>query len=177
MRRRLACLSLLICLPAMAQIYKYTDANGNTAYSNQPPDGTRAESVELKPLNSIPTPPAPAASSPSAAAQPAPPAAAETFTYQELALTGLPEEGAIRANDGTFSIGVKIVPKLQPGHRLQLLVDGTPYGQPTNVPQLQVVNLDRGEHRFAVLVHDVRRVIQQSPTVTLTVLRAAAGRP
>ncbi|WP_353189078.1 DUF4124 domain-containing protein, partial [Pseudomonas sp.] len=37
---------LLIALPAAAQIYKYTDAAGNTAYSNQPPDGVKAEPVE-----------------------------------------------------------------------------------------------------------------------------------
>ena len=44
---------LLIALPAAAQIYKYTDANGNTAYSNQPPDGVKAQPVELPPLNSV----------------------------------------------------------------------------------------------------------------------------
>lgn len=99
------------------------------------------------------------------------------MAYEQLELTDLPNDAALRANDGTFYIGVRIKPRLQPDHRLQLLVDGKPYGQPTNVPRLQVVNIDRGEHRFAVLVHDARRIIQQSPTVTLTVLRAAAGRP
>ena len=44
---------LLIALPAAAQIYKYTDANGNTAYSNQPPDGVQAQPVELPPLNQV----------------------------------------------------------------------------------------------------------------------------
>ncbi|MCQ9424385.1 DUF4124 domain-containing protein [Pseudomonas sp. LJDD11] len=173
MRHSLVCLLLLVCLPAMAQIYKYTDANGNTAYSNQPPDGARAEPVELKPLNSIEPRPAAAPASPAPATQSAP----APVAYEQLELTDLPNDAALRANDGTFSIGVRIKPRLQPDHRLQLLVDGKPYGQPTNVPRLQVVNIDRGEHSFAVLVHDARRIIQQSPTVTLTVLRAAAGRP
>ncbi|WP_164444384.1 DUF4124 domain-containing protein, partial [Pseudomonas viridiflava] len=35
MRQSLICLFLLISLPAVAQIYKYTDANGNTAFSNE----------------------------------------------------------------------------------------------------------------------------------------------
>ncbi|MBF4211975.1 DUF4124 domain-containing protein, partial [Pseudomonas donghuensis] len=35
MRSLLLCLLVLIALPTAAQIYKYTDANGNTAYSNQ----------------------------------------------------------------------------------------------------------------------------------------------
>lgn len=173
MRHSLACLLLLVCLPAMAQIYKYTDANGNTAYSNQPPDGARTEVIELKPLNSIEPRATAAPANPAPASQVAP----APVAYEQLELTDLPNDAVLRANDGTFSIGVRIKPKLQKDHRFQLLVDGNPYGQPTNVPRLQVVNIERGEHSFAVLVHDARRIIQQSPTVTLTVQRAAAGRP
>lgn len=55
MRQSLALLLLMLALPAVAQIYKYTDANGNTAYSSQPPDGTKAETVELPPLNNVNT--------------------------------------------------------------------------------------------------------------------------
>lgn len=55
MRRSLICLLLFIALPAAAQIYKYTDANGNAAFSNQPPDGVKAKVVELPPLNSVDT--------------------------------------------------------------------------------------------------------------------------
>lgn len=171
MRRYLACLLLLICVPALAQIYKYTDANGNTAYSSQPPDGTRAETVELKPLNSIEAQP-PVAPPPS---QNAPQTPAQQASYDQLELTDLPADAIIRANDGTFTLSVRVQPRLQPGHRLQLLVDGEPYGQPSNLPRLQVVNIDRGEHRFAVLVHDARRIIQQSPEVTLSIMRAAVG--
>lgn len=171
MRRYLACLLLLICVPAMAQIYKYTDANGNTAFSNQPPDGTKAEAVELKPLNSV------EAQRPMAPVSEPTQNPADQPAYQRLELTDLPADAAVRANDGTFTLNVAVEPRLQPGHRLQLLVDGNPYGQPSNLPRLQVVNLERGEHSFAVLVHDARRVIQQSPNVTLSIMRVAAGRP
>lgn len=171
MRRYLACLLLLICVPAMAQIYKYTDANGNTAFSNQPPDGASAEAVELKPLNSI------EAQRPVAPASTATQNPAEQPAYQRLELTDLPGDATVRANDGTFTLNVAVEPRLQPGHRLQLLVDGNPYGQPSNLPRLQVVNLERGEHSFAVRVHDARGVIQQSPDVTLSIMRVAAGRP
>ncbi|GAB7528132.1 DUF4124 domain-containing protein [Pseudomonas sp. 3A(2025)] len=171
MRRYLACLLLLICVPAMAQIYKYTDANGNPAFSNQPPDGAKAEAVELKPLNSV------------EAQRPAAPVSnpvqnpAEQPVYQRLELTDLPGDATVRANDGTFTLNVAVEPRLQSGHRLQLLVDGSPYGQASNLPKLQVVNLARGEHSFAVVVQDARGVIQQSPNVTLSIMRVAAGRP
>lgn len=174
MRRSFACLLLLISLPVAAQIYKYTDANGNTAYSSQPPDGIKAETVELPPLNSI-EPAAPRAGS----VQSAPPAEPEQpqAAYSTLELTDLPTDEALRANNGTFTIGVRIEPRLRSGHLMQLLVDGNPYGQPTNIPRFQVINIDRGEHSFAVAVQDAQGILQQSPTLTLTVQRVHVNRP
>ncbi|KPC25170.1 Uncharacterized protein ABJ99_2317 [Pseudomonas syringae pv. cilantro] len=182
MRQSLICLLLLISLPAMAQIYKYTDANGNTAFSNQPPNGTKTEVVELPPLNSIETqtPSGPAVNSapPSAPAQaPAPAQSQPQTAYDVLELTDLPTDEALRANNGTFIIGVKVQPRLQQNHRLQLLLDGNLYGQPSNLPRFQVVNVDRGEHSFAVVVKDGERIIQQSETITLTVQRVHLGKP
>lgn len=175
MRQSLALVLLLLALPAVAQIYKYTDANGNTAYSNQPPNGTKAETVELPPLNSVNTvAPPPAAPSPS----PAPPQGQQnTAAYQVLALTDLPQEEALRANNGSFTVGVSIQPRLQSGHLLQLLVDGKPYGQPTNIPRLQVMELDRGEHSLSVQVLLGAQVVQQSQTINLTVQRVHVGKP
>lgn len=175
MRQSLALVLLLLALPAVAQIYKYTDANGNTAYSNQPPNGTKAETVELPPLNSVNTAaPLPAAPSPSPAQ---PQGQQNTAAYQVLALTDLPQEEALRANNGSFTVGVSIQPRLQSGHLLQLLVDGKPYGQPTNIPRLQVMELDRGEHSLSVQVLQGAQVIQQSQTINLTVQRVHVGKP
>ncbi len=175
MRQSLALVLLLFALPAVAQIYKYTDANGNTAYSNQPPNGTQAETVDLPPLNSVQT----------VAPAPAPPIPAQNQSepqqnaaaYQLLALTDVPDGDALRANNGTFTVGVAIQPRLQPGQLLQLILDGKPYGQPTNVPRLQLVELDRGEHSLAVQVLQGPDSIQQSQTVSLTVQRVHVGKP
>ena len=169
MRRRLLPLLLLICaLPVAAQIYKYTDANGNTAYSNQPPDGKASQTVELQPLNSIvrqqPIAPPPGQEPSNQATSAAP--------YSALELTDVPNDAAaLRANNGTFTVGVRIEPRLQNGHRLRLVLDGNAYGQLSNVPRLQLVNIDRGEHSLSVQVLDGERVVQQSPTVTFTVQR------
>ncbi|MGN8275440.1 DUF4124 domain-containing protein [Pseudomonas sp. SMN5] len=158
---------LLLSLPVAAQIYKYTDANGNTAYSNQPPQGVPAQTVELPPLNSIEHQP------PTDQGTPAPsPNPDETpDAYQTLALTDIPTEEALRANNGTFTVGVRIQPRLRSPHLFRLLLDGQPYGQPTNVPRLQLVNIDRGEHSLAVQVIDGDTLVQQSETVTFTVQR------
>ena len=157
---------LLIALPAAAQIYKYTDANGNTVYSDHSPDGVQAQPVELPPLNRVEpqtpsTPPAPE----TANREPA------RNDYDILELAGLPTEEALRANNGTFTVQVLIKPRLQPPHQLRLVLDDEPYGQPSNVPILQLVNVDRGEHRLAVQVIDGQTIIQQSPPVALSVQR------
>ena len=175
MRQSLALVLLLLALPAVAQIYKYTDANGNTAYTNQPPNGTKAETVSLPPLNSVDTtaapPPSPSpAPSQNQAQQPA-------AAYQRLELTDLPKDEALRANNGTFTVGVAIQPRLQPGHLLQLVVDGKAYGQPSNIPRFQVMELDRGEHSLSVQVLQGALVLQQSQTINLSVQRVHVGKP
>ena len=158
---------LLIALPAAAQIYKYTDAAGNTAYSNQPPDGVKAEAVELPPLNSIESP------IPTAPAQPSEANSGERSqsAYEVLELTNLPTTEALRANNGTFTVTVLIKPRLQGPHLFRLLLDDQPYGQPSNVPILQLINIDRGTHSLAVQVISGEEVVQQSPSVTFTVQR------
>ena len=165
MGRGLLLMLLLIALPAAAQIYKYIDADGNTAYSNQPPDGVTAQPVELPPLNSVEPQPPHTPSTEDTNNEPPPSA------YEVLQLTGLPTSEALRANNGTFTVSVLIKPRLQAPHLLRLLLDGQPYGQSSNVPILQLVNIDRGEHSLAVQVINGEKVLQQSPTVTLTVQR------
>lgn len=170
MRLITACLLCALALPAAAQIYKYTDADGNTVFTNQAPQGQNAEEVNLPPTNTVVVQPP---------SQPAPspkPAAAQS-AYSVLQLTDIPSDEAMRANNGTFSVGVKLEPRLKPGHLLRLLLDGQPYGQPSNVPRLQLVNLDRGEHSLAVEVLSGDQQIQQSATVTFTVQRISINSP
>lgn len=170
MRLLTACLLCTLALPAAAQIYKYTDSNGNTVFTNQPPEGQATESVELPPTNTAP-PQAPAGSpQPAGAEQNQPP-------YSRLALTDLPNDEALRANNGTFSVGVDIEPRLRAGHSFRLILDGKPYGQPSNVPRLQLTNIDRGEHSLAVEVRNGERQVQQSSPVSFTVQRISVNSP
>lgn len=169
---RLLVTSLLLCLalPASAQIYQYKDANGNTVYTNQPPQGQAVESVELPPTNSIEmqAPESPQSSTPNQLSGP---------IYNRLVLTDLPSEEALRANNGSFAVRVEIEPKLAQGHRLRLLLDGQPHGPASQSTQLQVSNADRGEHSLAVEVLSGDQSIQQSAAVTFTVQRVNTQSP
>lgn len=156
---------LLITLPATAQIHVYTDAHGNTAYSSRPPDGVESQVIEPAPLNTLAPPTSPTTAQ-------AAPRTENTHAYSTLELTGLPTHEALRANNGTFTVDVRIEPHLQEAHRLRLLLDGQPYGQPSNVPRLQLVNIDRGEHSLAVQVLAGDTPVQQSPAITFSLQRA-----
>lgn len=176
--RSLVISSLLVCLSmscagsAVAQIYKSTDAQGNPVFSNQPPtDGKAAQTVDLPPVNSI---------------QPVKPAAENTYQtntaanagkpYSLLELTGLPNDEALRANNGSFGLGVNIKPDLRPGHKYRLVIDGEPYGQMLGAPPLPVAELDRGSHTIAVdVINSDGQTIQESAPVSIDLQRVHWG--
>lgn len=165
MRKLVCSLLVLACLPAGAEIYKYTDERGNTVFTNQPPSGVSSQPIHLPPANTIQ-----GADSLDAATPSSEPSSA-TAPYQHLTLSNLPDDEAMRANNGSFSVEVRLMPPLQPSHQLQLLVDGQPHGNATHSLRLPAQNLDRGEHSLAVQVISGQDVIQQSDSVSVNVQR------
>lgn len=175
MRLVLATIMLAAALPVTAQIYQYTDAKGNLVYTDRPPLGADANSVELQTINSLP-------SSTNRATNRQPEtdnsdASDQAGPYSQLQLTGLPDAEALRANNGNFTIQVTIIPDLVSPHRLQLLVDGQAYGTASAATSIQVTNLARGEHRLAVQVLAGEQVLQRSDEQTLSVQRVHTGSP
>ncbi|KIZ52306.1 hypothetical protein UM91_03455 [Pseudomonas oryzihabitans] len=170
MPRLLACCLLCLACSAQAAIYKSVDAEGNTVFSDQP--SANAKPVQVAPTNTVDNPrPAPPIPSAPAATTPAGPA----FSRLEV---NVPDDEAIRANNGTFSVGVSLEPALGAGQALQLLVDGAPYGSPGQSTRFGVANLDRGEHRFAAQVLSGNgEVVQTSAEKTVTVQRISVNSP
>jgi hypothetical protein len=172
MRLIVTCLLAALALPASAEIYKYTDANGNTVFTNQPPQGSKAEAVTLPPVNTVQSPPPP--TMPGNA--PTGGAAAEQV-YSVLEIADLPDDEAVRANNGSFTVGVRIEPQLRIGDSLQLLLDGQPYGGLTTSVEFPLSEIERGEHSLSVQAFSGDRLIQQSPTVTFTAQRISTNSP
>lgn len=157
---RIALFSLLLVLmaPAMAQIYKYTDDKGNTVYTNQPPEGVSADTVDLPPANTVniktPEPPPPLPNEQSSQGQQQP--------YRSLSIGGIPDEQALRANNGTFVVNAQLDPPLRQGHQVRFLLDGEPQGKPSSGTVLQLNNVDRGTHVLEVEVLDGDQVVQRA---------------
>lgn len=166
MHRVLAFLLLALALPVSAQIYKYTDANGNTVFTNQPPSGIQSEEVKIQQPNTVrvsPSKPLDASTGDAAEQGPA---------YERLELADIPDDEALRANNGTFSVTIAIEPALRDGHALRLILDGQPYDEPSTSATRQLTNLDRGEHQLAVEVVDSQgQSIQTGAAATFTVQR------
>lgn len=176
MNRFLLSVLLVISLPVSAQIYRYTDANGNTVFTNQPPADLPSLEINLQQSNVIPAP-SNAANAANTTADDS--EAANTPPYSTLALSGIPnDDAAIRANNGDFTVTVQIEPPLAPNQSLRLLLDGQAYGQDSTNPQFQLVNIDRGEHSLVVAVVDQQgNVVQQSAPDTFTVQRISLHSP
>lgn len=167
----LIALFLLFTLPALAQVYQYTDAQGRNTYSTAPPAGLQSQSVHLPATNASRS-----FSGTKAALLPqaTPLHLAPPPTYDIFYLTNLQSGERLRANNGSFSVTVRIHPPLLEGHYLGLILDNEPYGALSKRQTLPLTHLDRGEHQLAVQVLENDRVVQQSPIVTFTLLRAHA---
>ncbi|MET1081144.1 MAG: DUF4124 domain-containing protein [Pseudomonas sp.] len=175
MRLTLTCLLLSLTLPASAAIYKYTDAKGNIVYTNQAPAGTASETVNLPTINTVEMK-APAADASDGAASKAAPDGGNG-PYESLKIGNLPSEEALRANNGTFSVTISAQPPLLPGHTFRVLLDGKPYGPPTSGTNLQLNQIDRGDHNLVVQVLSGDQVIQQGAPTPFTVQRVSTTPP
>lgn len=162
---------------ATAQIYSWTDAEGNRVYSDQPHSG--ATTVELAPTNVIPRTPTASAlhDDTNHNSQPA------EAVYQQLTISSPEHDSSIRSNEGDLTLTVITDPPLSGSHLLKISIDGVL--SQTGVPgtgaathQLTLHNVDRGSHELSAVVVDARGTeVQRSPSITLHLQRTSLNQP
>lgn len=163
MRLPALCLLLACALPASAEIYRSTDAQGNPVFSDRPLPG--ASRVELPADNRMDSPQTTAAPAPGSTEPKGAPA------YQQLRISQPAPDANLRSNDGSLSVSLSSQPALQPGHRYRLLLDGQAQGSSTS-PQFRLHNLDRGSHSLAAEIVDADgRVLARSPSQSVHLQR------
>lgn len=173
----LLCLCLLLAGPAGAQIYSWTDADGNRVYSDQPRPG--ASTIELKPTNVVEPTPAPPASSRGSTQGDRP----SGPVYQRLMITDPAHDTALRSNEGDLTLTVVTEPPLSGSHLLKVSIDGqlSQTGVPgsgAEVHQLTVHNIDRGSHEVAAVVVDARgQEVQRTAPITVHLQRTSLNQP
>lgn len=141
--RTLVLLLVAVSVPAAAEVYRWTDAQGVIHYTDQPP-AKDAKPVELPKLQTYRSAPAPA---PSAVAVPQPEAASAAPAVLQI-VSPQPEE-TIRDAEGRIPVAVSAT--LEPGEGLIFLLDGQPQGsEPTRALGTVFSGVERGQHEIAV---------------------------
>ena len=161
-------IAALCSFTAQAQIYKYTDKDGNVVFSDQPPSDSTQDTVEEVQLRETNTAPAP---------QVAPKAATTTENKPKkiaysTTITSPADGTTIPMGPGNFAVSARVTPALGPGERLQLLMDGTPVSEPKRAGNWQLSNVFRGEHKLVVERLDRSgKALDSSAATTVYVLR------
>jgi hypothetical protein len=149
--RSLSLVCLLIACVAHAEVYRYTDADGNVVFSDQPPptDSGNAETIQLRRPNSMPAPriqPRPLTVEPDTIAS-------GSADYSALSITSPPHNGTLRDNSGNLVVQVSLEPALADGHELAFFLDGVQIARGRGY-SASAANVDRGSHTLEAVVFD-----------------------
>jgi hypothetical protein len=144
-------LMLLLVGSAHAEVYKSTNADGETVYSD-----TRTQGAEVLKMPELPTYTPPPVAPPAAASTGS--VVKEADIYEDMVFVRPEDDATIRDNQGTINAELKLTPSLRSNskHRIQFYLDGDAYGKPGSSVRATMNNIDRGEHILTASVLDAR---------------------
>lgn len=171
---RVLCLLLLtLSLPAAAEVYRWTDANGVVHYGDKAPD-SKVRPAQLPQLQVIPGTPATKPAGTAAAnstAEPVPTAAAAE-EKPRLSISAPQPEQVIRDTSRQLSVRVDLLSPLPEGAGLVYYLDGVAQNaKPTQERGQLIGNVDRGSHLIDVGVVDRNgKLLVRTPPVIVHVM-------
>jgi hypothetical protein len=138
-----------LCIPAYAEIYRWTDESGNVVYSDQPRQG--AEAVKLPGITSYRGPAVPTSTRQGDNTQ----QEQQEFTkYSSFAISSPANDATIRENSGRLDVILSLTPDLEEGDSVvyelggnQFKVKGTSH---------TFTNVDRGTHTLKASIVDAQ---------------------
>ena len=140
------------------EIYKHVDQNGNTVFSDSPSKESSKVELQELPIINFPSPPA----------TEAPKREAKAFRYSTFKISSPKQDETIRDNNGTINVTMSVDPALKKGHRLQLLLDGSPSNASSTASTFKLENVDRGSHSLQANVFDKEnKLIQSTASITI----------
>lgn len=102
----------------------------------------------------------------------APPTTPQKLEQLKITLVSPKHDDTVRSNSGTIIIRSELNRKLAIGEQLQLMMDGRPYGAPTNQPVWELKNIERGTHTFTIQAIENGKLIASSSIITVHLHRA-----
>ncbi|MBD3646275.1 MAG: hypothetical protein HUJ31_02225, partial [Pseudomonadales bacterium] len=102
----------------------------------------------------------------------------DDFSYDKLAIVAPENNATVRSNPGDLEVRFQVSPNRQPGHTLQLLMDGEVYREIAGTGSVMLTNVDRGSHQIRLRAVDGEgKVLQEGPAVTMHLLRHSILHP
>lgn len=168
----IAVAALLCAGPAISQIYKTVDEEGNVVFTDIPPreDTEGAQQIVVETPNSFAI---------EEAIGPREEWVVESeegeeevaFSYKSLTIASPTSDESIRENAGNVSIVAVSNPSLQSGHRMRLVMDGAAIKEGSQT-RFDLENVDRGTHVIATeIVDDSGNVLIRSTDTTFHLQR------
>jgi hypothetical protein len=159
-------LSALMSLQASAEVFTYTDAQGNSVYTDQPrSNAKRVPIATSNRMSANPSAAAPISTAKKSVEQP-------PFHYDMLRILVPEPDATIRSSAGEIIVSVTSEPGLQRGHRYRLLLDGQATGEPGLSPVFPLTNIDRGSHNLSVEILDTEgRTVERTANQPFHMLR------
>lgn len=133
---------LFVMNPIYAAIYQWTDSHNNVHFSDSPQLG--AEEIKLAQRQRYSSPHQPVIPN----TEPIPLVMADKTTTTTIIQ---PEDKAtIRNASGVVSLIMAVNPKLKPGEKLQVVLNGSPVGEPKASTAITLTSIHRGQHVLLV---------------------------
>lgn len=137
---------LLICFflagAVQADIYKYTNKQGKTSYSDTPVTG--AEKVFVPPVMTYEAPVQTIEKEKAVQPKDEAETSSENVPYSTLDIISPIDQGTVRNNQGTVNVTYDLQPALQKGDVVELMIDGV------KQPNFDVQGLAPGEHTVQI---------------------------
>lgn len=157
----LTCLLALAPCDLPAEIYKQVLPDGTVSYSNEPLPGAEKINPPLPQVIPAAKPPRDEVESEQSGAA--------TTAYARFDISEPADDQVIWSNERAVSVNIAIDPalKIRQGHRLVILLDGSPATSPGGETRVTLNEVDRGTHTLTAEVRDAPgRVLMQSATIT-----------
>lgn len=159
----------LFSLPSTANtVYTWEDESGVRHFSDTPP-ASNTKSTQLSfssnenEMESIPAP----TTSNSSVPKKKRPEQKTTLAKLSISINNLSQEETIRSSRGHIMVLTDLTRKLAVDEKLQLVLDGSPYGLPQTSKEWKLTNIERGTHIITVVAQKNGKRIASSPIITV----------
>lgn len=128
-----------------ADIYVWTDENGNKVFGDEPQKSDQAKPLQLEATTILSFPKLEFETNNNTQQN-------NVQAYSQLLITSPIDDATVRDNSGTVSVALSSEPALVEGHKIQIYLDGSAYQSPQASTSFTLSNIDRGTHTLSASI-------------------------